>query len=385
MRFIIALPYTALSVIASIVLFLAPSLSIANTQDANIEQKTIGAMIPISGKNAHLGKMVSNAMEMAWYTYAPNTLSLTIYDTQSDNNGTKNAYSKANEDGIKLIIGPLTGSNTSTIRNHFNSSIINLSLSNNANYTNDNLFIMGYTPQSQGIAIAKILERQSFERAVIFLPSNPFGDAISEGIGFMAGTRISKSIYYPPGSEDFTDIVKALVKDKEYLDYDAIILADGNPSTIRILAGQLAFYDAQDPYSEDKKNKKTSIKKQIPMIGALGWHALNGAYKEPQLLNWYYIQIPHTQRLNDFDSKYKKLYGKKPTPLARLAYDITALSIIAMYSDNVKEKLMQQDGFKGISGTITMGYYGIVNRQYTVMKVGRKKSTPQYTISVPSK
>ena len=118
------------------------------------------------------------------------------------------------------------------------------------------------------------------------------------------------------------------------------------------------------------------------MIGGLGWYALNGAYKEPPLLNGYYISIPNTPRKAVFDEKYKELYGKKPTPLARLAYDIMALSIVTTNHDDPIKKLTQKHGFSGISGIFKISDYGMVTRDYHIMKVRRTKSVYASTVSV---
>ena len=135
----------------------------------------------------------------------------------------------------------------------------------------------------------------------------------------------------------------------------------------------MAYYDAQDPHIEtsidpnidpdiivEQDKPLIKIEDQIPMIGGLGWHALNGAYKEPPLLNGYYIKIPSTPRKAVFDEKYKELYGSEPTPLARLAYDTMAISIATTNNEFPTEKLRQKEGFSGISGIVKISDYGTV-------------------------
>ncbi len=384
------LSYTARLAFASFVFVSSMILSTStNAQEATTD-KYIGALLPITGQYKHLGEMVQNSFEMAWYDYAPKDFHLSLFDTESDNSGARNAYTRATENNLQLIVGPLTRRSTSTVRNNFNSNTTILSLSNDASNAQGGLYTLGYTPESQGAAIAQILEKQNFERAILFVPDNDYGNRVASGIGMLNTGRIVHTIYYPSLSPDLSTQVKYLVNNKEYYQYDVIILPDGNPQTIRLLAGQLAYYDAQDPYmktdSEQKKIKKNvDVKKQIPMIGGLGFHALNGAYKEPPLLNGYYIRIPHTTRKADFDKRYQDLYKKKPTPIARLAYDSMALAIISMNTDNYKQKLQQEDGFSGISGIIKMDDYGTVMRQFQVMKIGRTNSKFQYNVTVPSR
>ena len=255
MRFINFLTYSTVYIIASFVLMSFSTTAMAgifdfggNQDNIAPHEKTIGAMIPLTGKHKNLGEMISRSVTMAWYDYAPKDLKLNIYDTQSSREGAISGYEKASINNAKIIVGPLTGDNTKTIANYNRGSIINLSLTNNPAYGQSNIMIMGYTPQSQGIAISKILEYKDFNRAVILVPDNKFGNAVIEGIGFFGGNRIVHTVYYPPNAEDFKDLAKYLVKNKSYYDYDAIILSDGNPKTIRILAAQLAYYDAQDPH-----------------------------------------------------------------------------------------------------------------------------------------
>ena len=404
MRFINYLAYSTAHIIASFVLMNYNTTAMAGifdffTEQENIisHEKTIGAMIPLSGEHKNLGEMISRSIIMAWYDHAPENLKLVIYDTQSSREGTISSYNQAGLDNAQLIVGPLTGKNTKTVYDYNRENVINLSLSNNPYYGHSNIMIMGYTPQSQGIAISKILEHEDLNRAILLIPANEFGQGIIDGMNFFGNRRIVHTINYRPNTVDFTDLVKDLVEKKGDYNYDAIILPDGNPNTIRILAAQLAYYDTQDPYIEesieismgpnlpqqDKPN--VIIEDRIPMIGGLGWQALNGAYKEPPLLNGYYIEIPSTPLKTTFNEKYQELYGQKPTPLAGLAYDTMAMSISSKKSDYPMETLRQAKGFSGISGIIQISDYGMVTRTYNVMKVLRNKNDYKYSVQVQDK
>ena len=415
MRFINFLTYSTAHIIASFVWMSFSATAMADILDSNENpdyivphKKTIGAMIPLTGKYKNLGEMISRSVTMAWYDFAPKDFKLNIYDTQSSHIGAINGYKQANIDNIKMVVGPLTRDGTATVANYNVNDITNLSLTNDSYYGQSNIIIMGYTPQSQGVAISKILEYKDFKRALLLVPDDDFGEGIIDGINSHSNSRIVHTIYYRSTAVDFTDLVKNLVERKIYYQYDTIILPDGNPNTIRTLAAQLAFYDAQDPYVDPDlepyidPNIETMIGPQleenmivqqdepplvpiedrIPMIGGLGWQALNGAHKEPPLLNGYYIKIPSTPHKAVFDKKYKELYGEKPTPLARLAYDTMAISITTTNTDYPLDSLRQSTGFSGISGNIKIFNYGKTTRGYNIMKVLRDKSVHEDTISI---
>ena len=227
MRFINFLTYSTAHIIASFVLMSFSTTAMAdifdydqNQDNTATHEKTIGAMIPLTGKHKNLGEMISRSVMMAWYDNAPKDLKLNIYDTQSSRTGTIYAYEQANIDNAKIIVGPLTGDNTKTIANYNRANITNLSLTNNPDYGQSNIMAMGYTPQSQGIAISKILEYKDFNRAILLVPDNNFGDAVIDGIGFFDGSRIVHTIYYTPNAVDFKDLVKDLVENKIDYDYD---------------------------------------------------------------------------------------------------------------------------------------------------------------------
>ena len=53
---------------------------------------------------------------------------------------------------------------------------------------------------------------------------------------------------------------------------------------------------------------------------------------------------------------------------------MTALAIISATAPNPQKKLMQEQGYKGISGTFKMSSYGNVERIYDIKKVFRDRT-----------
>ena len=337
----------------------------------------VGVLLPTSGTNQIIGNIVKNAVIMATYKFATPDVEVRFYDTQSSNLGTVEAYEKALEDDVKIIVGPISGSNTNTVRSNQKYGVPVLSLSNNADMSSSGIFTMGYTPQSQGYGIVRIMKYLNIENAIALIPQNKFGSNVESGLSSADWGTINRVYYYKPKLQNFKKLVEKIVADKEENPFDAIILPDSNADNIKILSSQLSFYEAFNPL--DKGDKK------VFLIGGLGWFKIDNVHKEPGLLNGYYLSAPQKKSLIEFKDEYKKIYGHTPHNLAVLAYDMTALAITASMNENPQAKVMQEKGFTGISGTFRMGGYGVVERIYDIRKVFRDRTKKILQVKTYSK
>ena len=340
-------------------------------------KNVVGVLLPTSGTNQIIGNIVKNAVIMATYKFATPDVEVRFYDTESSRLGTVEAYEKALEDNAKVIVGPISGSNTTTVRSNQKYGVPVLSLSNNSDVGGSGVFTMGYTPQSQGFGIVRIMKYLQIENAIAIIPQNKFGSGVESGLSSADWGQINRVYYYNPELQDFKPLIERIVEEKQEKPFDAIILPDSNVDNVKIISSQLSFYEAFNPL--DKGDKK------VFLIGGLGWFKIGDVYKEPGLLNGYYLSSPQNKSLNEFKNEYKSIYGHTPHNLAVLAYDMTALAIIGANAENPQAKIMQEKGFKGISGTFRMGAYGVVERIYDIRKVFRERTKKILQVKTYSK
>ncbi|MDB2405001.1 penicillin-binding protein activator [Alphaproteobacteria bacterium] len=334
---------------------------------AEQHKNIVGVLLPTTGQNEEIGNIVKKSVIMATYKFAPPNVVVRFYNTQSKKSGAIQAYSQALKDKAKIIVGPISSKNTNAIRSKQTYGIPILSLSNNTDSASSGVFTTGYSPQSQGAGIVRIIEYLKRERVIAIIPRNTFGSLFESGLSQAEWGTIKNVYYYDPDNYDYSKLVKTIVADREYYNYDAIILPDSNPKNIRILSSQLSYYDAFNLIEKEKDKK-------IFLIGGLGWDKIGETHKEPGLLNGYYLAHPKSKNRTKFNEEYKKLYGFIPPYIANLAYDITALAIISATTPNPQQKLMQEQGYKGISGTFKMSSYGNVERIYDIKKVFRDRT-----------
>lgn len=334
---------------------------------ANQQKNIVGVLLPTTGQNQGIGNVIKKSVIMATYKFAPTNVVVKFYDTQSTKSGAVEAYSQALKDNVKIIVGPISSKNTDVIRSNQTYGIPILSLSNNTDSASSGIFTTGYSPQSQGAGIVRIIEYLQRERVIAIIPRNTFGSLVEFGLSQAQWGTITNVYYYDPNKYNYSDLVKTIVEDREYYNYDAILLPDSNPKNIKILSSQLSYYDAFNIIEKEQDKK-------IFLIGGLGWDKIGETHKEPGLLNGYYLAHPKSQKSEEFNQEYKKLYGFIPPYIANLAYDMTALAIISATAPNPQKKLMQEQGYKGISGTFKMSSYGNVERIYDIKKVFRDRT-----------
>ena len=163
------------------------------------------------------------------------------------------------------------------------------------------------------------------------------------------------------GEEDVA--AKAALKQIESLEtlgdmpFDAILIADGG-DRLRSIVSLLAFFDVEPA--------------DVQLLGTIRWQDDPRVLSDETLAgSWIATFSPASYNL--FEARFNEFYGKKPEPLASLAYDATALAVIVQrdLGDRHFEPvdLMEPRGFAGSTGLFRLKRDGLAQHGLAVVEV----------------
>ena len=142
--------------IIKILLLLAFTLLLPLQKILADEKIKIGLLVPLTGKNAEIGKSIIKATQLAINRINNSTIEMHPKDTKSNPNDTLRAAKELNELGIKIIIGPVFNDSL-TYLNELK-DVTFLSLTNKSNNTSKNIISTGINATSQLKTIKNLLK-----------------------------------------------------------------------------------------------------------------------------------------------------------------------------------------------------------------------------------
>lgn len=144
----------------------------------------IGLLLPVSGKLSENGTSIQDAITTANNANRNKTgqsISITTYDTQGDTNVIE-AYQNAINDGVDLVIGPLTKPAVSKINGLSSLPVPVLSLNylNEKNRHKNQLYEFGLAPEDEAREAAKFAYKQGKRDALIIAQDDEWGRRTSQ-------------------------------------------------------------------------------------------------------------------------------------------------------------------------------------------------------------
>jgi ABC-type branched-subunit amino acid transport system substrate-binding protein len=358
----------------------------------------VGLMIPLSGSAAGVGRDLLDAAQLALFDFTLDRFELRIYDTGSNPVIAASAAARAQQDGVRLLLGPLFSDAVSAAAGVMRPQAVPVyAFSNDRLVGGNGVYVAGFFPEAQIARTVDFAARRGMTRFASLASDDVFGrrmttifaDAVID-----TGGEVVEQRFFPFGNEGMTATVRALaryderagelktekarlkenddpiskraLKRLERLDtlgdvgFEALMLPEGGEQILQ-LSPLLAFFDI-DPV-------------QVKLLGTWVWDdpALG---KEPSMLGAWFAAPPRESRLR-FVERFREAYGREPDRLATLAYDGVALAaVLAQKSEPggnpyASAKLENADGFAGVDGIFRLHATGEVERGLSVLEIGR--------------
>lgn len=332
----------------------------------------IGAILPLSGENSHLGVSALNGIELAytggiWATTGD--IQLIIKDDQSSPQKAFEAFRElARNERVLAIIGPAYRDSAREISRlaqnlrlpTFSPDSESLDLS----YAGSYFFRNTLTDIEEARSLAHYTYATlDIRYLAIAFPNDPLGIELKNYFSqeFQEkGGQIMVSYPYSPDTVDFSKMIADLTS--QGLNFQALFIPDTFQAGVMI-ASQLAFSDLT----------------RIQLIGTSLWDfpefldyggaSIDGAIFSSE----FYPQsvLPQVQR---FVLSYQSQFQRLPDALASRSYDIAniLLEIIsegARAREEVKEKLLQVRNYHGVSRLTSMAVNGDAVQDLIILRV----------------
>ena len=308
----------------------------------------VGLLLPLTGKNAALGKSFQDAAQMAVNDLSADNFELIPKDT---NLLPGSAARAAIDEGAQLIIGPIFSDATAEVKTAVNGKVPVITLSNDTTLGGNNTYVFGFNPTQQVLRALQYAKTRNIQTIAILAPISVYGD-IAIAAANASGIKISNIERYTSSKDSIKKAVAAISAKRGEI--QGILLPDGG-STLANVATELTTVALS---SHD-----------IPIIGTGLWDEQD-MHKYSVLVGGFYA-APDPAKLSRFIARFQKAYGSKPVRLASLAYDATAMAaVLAKQGKSFDEQtLTNHNGFTGLDGIFRLNTDGLAERGLAILEV----------------
>ena len=340
------------------------SLRIANASDGKIK---IGLLVPITGDNKNLGKLIIKSTRMALQDIDNDKIEIYPKDTGSSAEQTLQSAIQLKDLGIKIVIGPIFYKNLIYLNDV--QDIMFLSLTNKTENLPNNVISSGVNATSQLKTIKKFIELNQIKKTILLTPDLDFRSEIKKGVKeskikiskhyiynkepTKLTAQIEKITNYKIRKQNLDDEIKRVEEselpdkekqlkklEKKYtignVNFDSVIISDFNESLKSVITSLL--YTDVSP-------------KQKRIITFNQWFD-QSILNEENIQPIYYPSI-NNENLTDFKDKFSSKFKTSPSHLSLLSYDLVGLIYYLSINNEITDlnKLFKKkNSFKGKIG-----------------------------------
>ena len=319
----------------------------------------IGVLAPLSGELKVLGETILYSVNLALHDI--NDDSVKIYPKDSGYNKKRivEACKEFQEEGIKIVVGPIDSSFTKELKNF--DDLIFLSLSNMNSDIDKNIIMMGINLESQLLAIKKFINKQKRKKTVILYPDNNNSKHVEKSIRD-ANFKNTKLFKYSNDSKILTGQIEKLTNYKRRkINLNARIkkleksdlpkdIRELNLLKQRYTLGKINFDSVVIvDFGNGLKSVLTSLaytdvsEKDILIIAANQWFD-DSILSETSIKSFYFPSV-NLKDFKKFNEKFFKTYQYKPNEITILSYDTIGL-IYYLWKSDVKINSASDFNFK---------------------------------------
>ena len=369
--------------------------------------RSIGVLLPLSGKFGQFGTRALRAVTMALKTYERYGVNYTLHveDTgETVEQALRGLNRLANERGVSLVIGPLMSKGVDQVAARAQTLNLPLiTLTQQPGIRGSFIFSAGLTPRLQSRELARYaIQKLGMKRFAILYPKDRFGeqywqaywDAVEE-----FGGKVTAIEAYNPGETDYRTVVKKLVgtyytdarqkevdamakarnelkitkknrKTAKYFDllpvvnFDAVFIPD-EPKAVGMILPTFAYQDVD----------------QMKFLGISTWNSpelldrAQSSADQAMFVDALFLNSDSAQ-MKKFIERYRKESGEYPSSIEAMAFDAglivdTALKDLAsgeVARSDIMEKLYDIENLSGVTGKISFRENEFV-RNLTLLRV----------------
>ena len=341
---------------------------ILNIHQISADEKIkIGLIVPLSGEYKEIGDSILKATRLAINKIDDNKIKIIPKDTRADPKVTLKVSKELQEQGIKIIIGPVFNKNLEYLKDL--KEVTFLSLSNTNTNNPINVINGGINAISQIKAIKKIQKFNNLERSILLIPNSNFRSEIEDAVvktkiklkdKFIYDTdptiltsQIEKLTRYEIRKQNLKDEIKRLENSDEANKENKILNLEKKDTLGGINFDSVIIAD----FDESLKSVTTSLLYTDVSSERVNYITLNQWFdksilKEENLQPIYFPSI-NKENYDNFVSEYFKIYNDYPNQISFLSFDLVGLVYFLIYKNDfvIDNKIFyKKNKFKGKIG-----------------------------------
>ncbi len=367
------------------------------TQEKKKENKNIlkiGVLLPLSGQFQNIGESFLKAIQLALYDISDENIK--IYPKDSKGNAL-NAYQAAkefDEEGVKIVIGPIFYDNLERLGEINNITFI--SLTNKTNEIPKNIIAFGINIDSQINVLKKYFNEIEVSKTLLLSPNSEFTEqskSIEEKdiLKFYRiysydtnpkkiTAEIEKITKYRERKKDLQRRIKILEKSDLYKHKQELKKLEQMHTLGKVNFDSVFVID----FGERLKSVLTSFmfsdvsNKKVNFFTINQWFD-ETFFNENAMQNLHFPSIDF-DNLKKFSKKYSNTFNEEPNKISILAYDAVGLIYYCWVNNNFQfqaNQLYNKKGFKGLHGE----FFIIKNKsiqKLKIYKISKKKFIKVY-------
>ena len=366
--------------------------SSAATQEKNLQNKNIlkiGVLLPLSGQYQNIGESFLKSIQLALYDISDENIKIYPKDSKGNALGTYQAAKQFEEEGIKIVIGPIFYESLERIEEIENVTFI--SLTNKTKKIPKNTIAFGINIDSQIDALKKYFDKIEISKTLLLSPKSEFvyqSESISnKNILKFYRTysydtnpkkitgEIEKITKYRERKKDLERRIKILEKSDLYKHKQELKKLEQMHTLGKINFDSVVVID----FGERLKSVLTSFmfsdvsNKKVNFFTINQWFD-ESFFNESAMQNLHFPSVD-IKNLEKFKKKYLRTFNEEAIQVSILAYDALGLIYYCWSNNNFQFKnnqLYNKKGFKGLHGEFLIEN-NISKQKLKIYKVSEKK------------
>lgn len=327
----------------------------------------VALLAPFSSPNAALrdeALTLQSAAELAIAERGDNSMLLLPKDSGDTAEEARNAVRLALQEGADFILGPLFASGVGAIAPYARANNVPMiSFSTDTSEAGRGIYVLTFLPEDEAQRIVRFAAAKGVKRLVILAPNGRYGDRIVEAASETArevGMNYLGTSRYDPQST-------ATAVAQESARRAAQMAAGGATRETAILIPERGGMLRQLGQSLTQAGASTS---RVRYLGTGLWNDAE-TLADPRFAGGWYV-TPDSAARAAFEQRFRDKYGRRPTRLAGMGYDATAMLAGMTRGGNAtaatQRAIETRDGFVGVDGLFRFTR-GVVQRGMAVNEV----------------
>ena len=336
-----------------------------NLEDSNVLK--VGVLLPLSGKFQDIGESFLKAIQLALYDIGNKNIKIYPKDSKGNALNTYLSAKEFEEQGIKIVIGPIFYESLERLGEI--NKITFISLTNKTNGIPKNTIAFGINIESQIDALKKYFNEIKVSKTILLSPKSEFtyqseSVAKKDELKFYRTYKydvnakkiteeIEKITRYRERKKDLERRIKILEKSDLYKDKNELKKLEQMHTLGEINFDSVVVVD----FGERLKSVLSSFMFSDVSSNEVNFFTVNQwfdetFFNENAMQNLHFPSIDY-KNLKKFNKKFLNTFNKQPNKVSILAYDALGLIYYCWSSNNFQfkhDQLYTKKGFKGMHG-----------------------------------